>query len=1065
MAHKPWYYLSAYAIAVKHGFEGTEAEWLEYIRGAQGIQGIQGESAYEVAKRTAGPDFPYTSEEEWAAAMDAAKEDAAASATTAANQRAAAQLYAEEAANYAAHIGDETAGIVADWLAENISGDSEVVIDAGLVTAGAAADAKAAGDAIKTANVAVDEMGSRYSSQNELYLYHQELKDVPEYTYHFLESDYKKPGYRYKITSGVVSTEAYTNCYLLDIPVDYDDTMAISIPAGVWNTSPGNCMYGIVFGHMSNGEFVGEYYFNGGNAAGITINMFAYRSRFADPTQGKILIQVYGSASTMTMLKGIRITRSNPYSELETVWQPNLTNGVRGRCVPVAAGSSGADARKPISTTAQGRRPHYWSSLCTAVTENTNVEAAEGATNIVVPIQNTIYSDLFVMARAVRVYYNGTREYISSGSYSIAADGTLTVNSTTWGGGYPITKVEYEFIVKNGTPLTRRKSHRYLYAGGNSMDAIFYDKSGSAIEWYDNNGTPATSVGGCTAPTGRIYPTSIRIPDDAVSYHFAVYGPSSTGGAKPQTLDGYFGYRWPYICVAGTADHLPISGLYKGRAIANAKRLVELTYPAELVSLRYYLLNYFSSGYDGLGRTVKGIVYAPAAKLIVGSDMSYYTYLSFYRRRHGFNDVNKYTYGSNAYMGFQCTAFISAACGLPHYQGTEYFIQKYADRLQRMDGSTALEAGDLVIFTRYSSPDKESLYTHASLITDGLHHSKSGDFDGYVRAECAEVWTRYGYMSAGDMLGADGQRDVEELSPTQSISRGFKLPMPMLVKDISDCYLFNIDKELDPLKNPVIDFPPVVSAFGDRCIVGSAPSGTYYSASRTPENGGPSGYAQQMAGYIFYTLKTHPTVVVNRKYRDIIDTTYAPIVASGSSNAGNFFYSFDLSSIMKTNDLPNPGVYTITAYDSNNVAAAPAKFLIPEHPGGRVQGTGITISNQGKTVTITTAHLDETGHLTCKTDENDNVSYDEIWVRVRPYPATVKKPDGTWETLPWANYMYVPAEEIWDGEKLDISNSTKYRQIVALHLINKDFSGLMYRFTGDYAEPIDDYDEYNTDGE
>ena len=37
----PWegYYYSAYGIAVKHGFEGTELEWLESLIGPQGIQG------------------------------------------------------------------------------------------------------------------------------------------------------------------------------------------------------------------------------------------------------------------------------------------------------------------------------------------------------------------------------------------------------------------------------------------------------------------------------------------------------------------------------------------------------------------------------------------------------------------------------------------------------------------------------------------------------------------------------------------------------------------------------------------------------------------------------------------------------------------------------------------------------------------------------------------------------------------------------------------------------------------------------------------------------------------
>ena len=33
------YYLTAYGIAVKHGFKGTEAEWLESLKGKKGDTG------------------------------------------------------------------------------------------------------------------------------------------------------------------------------------------------------------------------------------------------------------------------------------------------------------------------------------------------------------------------------------------------------------------------------------------------------------------------------------------------------------------------------------------------------------------------------------------------------------------------------------------------------------------------------------------------------------------------------------------------------------------------------------------------------------------------------------------------------------------------------------------------------------------------------------------------------------------------------------------------------------------------------------------------------------------
>lgn len=39
---KPFWYLSAYALAVKHGYTGTEEEWLDELAGPQGVQGPRG---------------------------------------------------------------------------------------------------------------------------------------------------------------------------------------------------------------------------------------------------------------------------------------------------------------------------------------------------------------------------------------------------------------------------------------------------------------------------------------------------------------------------------------------------------------------------------------------------------------------------------------------------------------------------------------------------------------------------------------------------------------------------------------------------------------------------------------------------------------------------------------------------------------------------------------------------------------------------------------------------------------------------------------------------------------
>lgn len=59
-----------------------------------------------------------------------------------------AKYYRDDAADYAAHIADPVAGLVTTWLNDHITQPSTPPIDTSLTVAGAAADAKAAGDAI-----------------------------------------------------------------------------------------------------------------------------------------------------------------------------------------------------------------------------------------------------------------------------------------------------------------------------------------------------------------------------------------------------------------------------------------------------------------------------------------------------------------------------------------------------------------------------------------------------------------------------------------------------------------------------------------------------------------------------------------------------------------------------------------------------------------------------------------------------------------------------------------------------------------------------------------------------
>ena len=47
--------VTAYAIAVKNGFEGTENQWLESLRGPRGEQGVQGIRGEQGEQGPAGP--------------------------------------------------------------------------------------------------------------------------------------------------------------------------------------------------------------------------------------------------------------------------------------------------------------------------------------------------------------------------------------------------------------------------------------------------------------------------------------------------------------------------------------------------------------------------------------------------------------------------------------------------------------------------------------------------------------------------------------------------------------------------------------------------------------------------------------------------------------------------------------------------------------------------------------------------------------------------------------------------------------------------------------------------
>lgn len=138
-----WFYMSAYAIAVKHGYKGTEEAFVnEMMNGARNAAEDARESA-QAAENSAG------------AAADSATD--AETAKTAAEDSATAAAASEAAAkDYADHIADPVEGYVAEvtreWIAENLMQETGYVIDQSLSVPNAAADASRVGEIKKAIN-------------------------------------------------------------------------------------------------------------------------------------------------------------------------------------------------------------------------------------------------------------------------------------------------------------------------------------------------------------------------------------------------------------------------------------------------------------------------------------------------------------------------------------------------------------------------------------------------------------------------------------------------------------------------------------------------------------------------------------------------------------------------------------------------------------------------------------------------------------------------------------------------------------------------------------------------
>ena len=152
--------VSGYAIAVEHGYTGTEAEWIALVlAGTQNAQTASTKAAQAAQSATAAAGSATTAAADAATATTKAGE-AAASATAAAGSAtaAAASEDAAETAQTAAEAAQAAAEAVAESIPEDYSEMSDDVaalkstvaniVDATLTQTGKAADAKATGDEI-----------------------------------------------------------------------------------------------------------------------------------------------------------------------------------------------------------------------------------------------------------------------------------------------------------------------------------------------------------------------------------------------------------------------------------------------------------------------------------------------------------------------------------------------------------------------------------------------------------------------------------------------------------------------------------------------------------------------------------------------------------------------------------------------------------------------------------------------------------------------------------------------------------------------------------------------------
>lgn len=547
-----------------------------------------------------------------------------------------------------------------------------------------------------------------------------------------------------------------------------------------------------------------------------------------------------------------------------------------------------------------------------------------------------------------------------------------------------------------------RGGWEYLYAYGIPIDAEFYDYKGTVIQQSKNGLGPFDST--------KYYDTCVKIPSEAFSAKFAIYG-TVVFASSYYSLSAYLGEIY-YKCGAyGKQLRTAGSGLYVGRAIENALTLINCRYKAKHTAMRHYIVN--SNTGNNVYQT--GFPYGPRA---INSQYSYYSVMSMMRMGSGY-DLAARPRSYNYVFGFMCVSFISEILGIAMpYQSTEWWIQNYHDKFEEVDLDTRLEVGDITVhhlYKRSKNTGKYILSSHVALVADVLSDPETGRFGGYRVLESNNCWLQIStYSNAGLMHIVT---DEERTDDPGIVSKTWRLRLPITnVPVLGQNYKFKIDKELDPVNNPNnITFPKIISAGGDMSLIGPIRESGEYKWYRT------------QTGTTLYAELNVDSVSVYK------DDVYVGTVDEYSQSI--YSRTFDVGEFIDEN---SENVYKFYP----NGGGLPCTLFHPYYPYA-------TSDVNGKTCTIEGAYEE--------TDENGNLvvrlqSFDRLYFRVIPFPV-----DSVCGYTPrFANYINVPAEELWNGSYFDVGDN--YNYIVAVTAVNTEYGGASLYFRGDHDLDIPDED-------